>query len=131
MMPSTGERLKRGQRRVPRPRGQVHDEVVEVAPDNVGPELLDRRGHERASPDDGVVRPVEQEIQGHHPDTGRALRWEEAKPDVLRLPPDPEELRDARPGDVGVQDAHAVARPGQGRSMAAGPFPAVRFDRGS
>jgi hypothetical protein len=108
------------------------------------------------------------EIQGHHPDTGRALRWEEAKPDVLRLSRDPEELRDAWPGDVGVQDAYAVARPGQGGSeegghgrlshaalaahhrdhvadgavlrlgklldsggMAAGPVPAVGFDRGS
>ena len=84
---------------------QVDDKVIEVAPADVGDELLDNAGDEGAAPDDRIVVMWQQEVHAHELDAGSALDRFDAIFAHRWLFVDTEELRDAWAGDVGIEQA--------------------------
>ena len=105
-----GERdgLKDAQRHVAGARRHIDEEVVDV-PENVGPELGDHAADDGAAPDDGIGLIVEQKVDGHDLDAGRADAGQEGVFRADGLLVHPERLRDGGAGDVGVQNADAIA----------------------
>ena len=105
-----GERdgLKDAQRHVAGARRHIDEEVVDV-PENVGPELGDHAADDGAAPDDGIGLIVEQKVDGHDLDAGRADAGQEGIFRADGLLVHPKRLRDGGAGDVGVQNADAIA----------------------
>lgn len=97
--------LHDGQRHVAGSWWQVDDEIVEIAPADIGDELLHNAGDEGATPDDWVVVMRQKEIHAHERDAGFALDWLDAVFAHGWLMADAEELRNTWAGDVGVHEA--------------------------
>ena len=89
------------------PGRHVHDERVELAPVDVGQELLERTVQHRAAPHHGLVV-VEEEADRHQLQLA-ANRRHDHPVDHDRLLVDPEQVRDRMAVDVGVEDARALA----------------------
>ena len=71
MMPSTRQGLEHRQRHVAGSGRHIHEQIVHLAPDHVGPELLDGAGDDRAAPDDrGRSRSRSEQVQAHDLDAG-------------------------------------------------------------
>ena len=54
--------------------GHIPKEIAHLAPDDVGPELLDRAGDDRAAPDDRVGLVLGEEVETHDLNAGLGLR---------------------------------------------------------
>jgi len=89
--------------------GQVDNQIVEVAPDDVAPELLDGAADEGATPDDGLVGVRQQQVDGHQLDAPLGLHRQDAQwaADGALLAVE-QHLGNAGPGDVGIEHAHAI-----------------------
>ena len=104
----TREQLAERDGDVARAGGHVHDEHVDVAPVNVGEELLERTMEHRAAPHHRLVA-VEEEADRH--ELQAVLdRWDDHLVDRDRLLVDVQDVRDRVPVDVGVEDADALAQ---------------------
>ena len=68
-----GQALEDGQGDVTGSRRHVHEQEIDVFPDHIGPELLDRTGDDGAAPDDGVFLVLHQQVDAHHVDAHPAL----------------------------------------------------------
>ena len=113
--------LRQGQLDVTGARRHVDHQVVEIAPVGLGHQLLQGSGGHRATPDHGRVV-VGEEGHGHDFDTVGLDRHEPLL--VLDLRPgafgDAEHDALARAIDIGVEDAHPGAFPGQGQGQVGG-----------
>ena len=108
-----GDELGDRDRDVSGARRQVEEQDVEVAPEHVTEELLQRPVEHRSAPDDGLVA-------GHkHPDRNDLHLVRDGRQDHVvdlgRALLDPEHPRDREAVDVSVDDADPQALLGQGR----------------
>ena len=71
--------------------------------------LGDHAADDGAAPDDGIGLIIEQKVDGHDLDAGRADAGQEGIFRADGLLVHPERLRDGGAGDVGVQNADAIA----------------------
>ena len=118
--PVDGERLQHGQRRVRRPGRQIDEQVVEIRPQRLLVELADDAREDRTAPDHRGVLLVRQQVRAddldrrarrrrHHQRLGLlAGRRRRIGLETERLR-QPEQARDRRAGDVGVEDADLLA----------------------
>ena len=120
MMPSTGRDWKHGEGHVAGARRHVHEEVVHVPPDHVGPELLHRPGDDGAPPHHRVGLMLHEQVEAHDLDTGLGDRRVDAQLAALGLGVDAEGGGDGGAGDVGVQHAHLLAQPAHGHRQGGG-----------
>ena len=100
--------------------GHVDEQVVQLAPTHVGPELLDHAGQEAAPPDHGVPLVLQQEVQGDHFNPPGGDFGEDALPVPHGPLGEAEGGGDGGAGDVGVHDAHLVAPLGHGGGQGGG-----------
>ena len=84
---------------------QVNDEIVEIAPANIGDELLYNAGDEGAAPNDRIVVVWQEEVHTHEGDAGFALDRLDAVLTHCWLVADAEKLWNTWAGDVGVHEA--------------------------
>ena len=90
----------------------IHEQIVHILPDHVGPELLHRARDDRAAPDHRVGGVIQQQVDGHDLDAGTGQgRVEAVFIGTLALG-DAEGCGGGGAGDVRVQDAHTLALPG-------------------
>ena len=106
-----GRKLAEGHRDVARPRRHIDEERVEVAPVDVGEELLERPVQHRPAPHDRRVL-VEEEPDRHELQIA-ADRRDDHLVDRDRLLVDAEHVRDRVPVDVAVEDPDLLAEPGE------------------
>ena len=104
-----GQRLEHGQQHVGGSRRHVDEQVVDVAPVRLAPELADGVGHDRAAPCHGQVALRKHEVGGHDLDARLRLTGQDTVGVGGQRVGDAEGLRDGGAGDVGVQDANLVA----------------------
>src|SRR5438309_1373586 len=100
-LPEALHRLSQRQRSIAGARRKIDDEVVELAPMNVGEHLLDRPRHHWSAPDHRLVRAGE-EADRHEPDAESLERYELGV-HHLRLALDAHHARDRRTVDVGIE----------------------------
>ena len=105
-----GEGLEHREGDVARSRGHVDEQEVEIAPGALAPELLEGACHDRAAPDHRVGLVLEHEVRAHDLDAADGLGGhEQVVPCGGVHAREAEHLGDRRTGEVGVEDAHAVA----------------------
>ena len=100
--------------------GHIHKQVVHVAPDDIGPELLHRPGDHRAAPHHRVGLVLGEQVEAHNLNAGFGLRRVDAQLAALGLGVDAEGGGDGGAGDVGVQDAHRLAHAAHGHRQRGG-----------
>ena len=94
---------------VARSRRHVDEHVVDIAPDDVGPELFYGAGNDRSAPYDGSRRVFQEYVHGHD-FNARFCFYRENAVGVSCSPfCQAEGLRDGRAGDVGVEDSRLKA----------------------
>ena len=98
----------------------IHEEIVQLAPDDIGPELLDSAGNDRAAPDDGVGLILGEEVEAHHLHPALGGLGVDAQLAARGPGVDAESLGDGGAGDVGVQDADLLAQAGHGAGQRGG-----------
>ena len=91
--------------------GHIDEHEVHVLPVDIGPELADRPGNDRAAPDDGIAFLLQQQVDGHDLGTEAGDGGQHDLAEAFGLFPDAERLRDAGTGDIGIEDGGAVAQP--------------------
>ena len=93
----------------------VDEQIVDIFPHDVRPELLHRARNDGAAPENRVVLVLEQQIHGH--DLDAAFRHGRVNALLIRTGAfaDAKRLRDGRTGDIGVQHAGAAAGALHGR----------------
>ena len=87
----------------------VDEQIVDIFPHDVRPELLDGAGDDRAAPDDGVGLVREQEVDGHDLDAGAGAVGIQEVLAAHGAAVDAEGLRDGRAGDVGIEHGRLMA----------------------
>ena len=89
--------------------GHIDEHEVHVLPVDIGPELADRPGNDRAAPDDGIAFLLQQQVDGHDLGTEAGDGGQHDLAEAFGLFPDAERLRDTGAGDIGIEDGGAVA----------------------
>ena len=115
-----GDGLEHGQGHVAGSGGHVNEQVVQLAPAHVAPELLDHAAEQAAAPDDGVALVLQQEVQGDDFDAAGGELREDALAVAHGAGVQAEGGGDGGAGDVGVHDADLVALLGHGGGQAGG-----------
>ena len=115
-----GQRLHHRQRSVGSARRQVYDQPVQIAPEDVAPELPDGSADQRPAPDHRVVLVGQQQVDGHDFDARLCLGGQNAQraltgPDAVGK----EHLGDAGAGDVGIEHADPFPLTAQGHCQQA------------
>ncbi len=103
-----GQQLAERDRDVAGPRRHVHDEHVDLAPVDVGEELLERAVEHRPAPHHRLVAALEEEADRHQLQVVLHRRHDQLVHRDRSLP-DAEHVRDRVPVDVRVEHADAVA----------------------
>ena len=104
-----GDGLVDGQGHVAGSGGHVDEQVVQLAPQDVGPELLDHAADQAAAPDNGIAGVFQQQVQGHDLDAFQGQLGQDVLAVTHSTGVQAESLGDGGTGDVGVHDAHLVA----------------------
>ena len=107
------DELRHGQRFIAGAGRAVNDQVVQIVPLHVLQELPDDAHLHRPAPDDRLIRPREQEPDGHDPQRSQLHGHQRI---VATLYPDALQVKhsgDAGAMDVRVQQPHGSAREGQ------------------
>ena len=93
----------------------VDEQIVDIFPHDVRPELLHRARNDGAAPENRVVLVLEQQIHGH--DLDAAFRHGRVNALLIRAGAfaDAKRLRDGRAGDIGVQHTGTAAGTLHGR----------------
>lgn len=104
-----GQGLEDRQRDVARSRRHVDEHVVDIAPDDIGPELLYCAGNDRAAPYDRSRCVFEQEVHGHDLDA-RLGRYRIDTVFIARsVVGQAEDFRNRRARDIGIEDSRLEA----------------------
>lgn len=104
-----GQGLEDCQRNVTRSRRHVDEHVVDVAPDDVSPELFYSTGNDRAAPYDRSGSVFEQEVHGHDFDARLGRNRIDTVFVACRMVRQAEDLRNRRARDIGVEDSRLEA----------------------
>ena len=108
-----GQGLEHGQRRVAGAGRHIHKHVIHVAPDDVGPKLLDGPGDDGPAPHHGGGLLLQQQVDAHHLDAGLGGHGVNAvfigEGPLLHA----KALGDGGAGDVGIQHSHIAAAAAQ------------------
>ena len=103
------QRLEHGQRHVAGARRHVNEQEINV-PHDLLPELLDRARNDGATPDNGGLGVVEQQVDAHDFHAGTAGNRVDALAVTGGRALHAEQAGDGRAGDVGVQHAGLKAK---------------------
>ncbi len=104
------QRLKYCQGHISGSRRHVDEHIIHLSPGHILPELLQRAGDHRTSPDYRIVFLFHQQVHGHHLDAGGGL----CRIQPLFISPQiviiyPEHLRNAGACNIRIQDTHTVS----------------------
>ena len=97
--------LEDRQGNVARSRRHVDEHVVDVAPDDVGPELFNGTGNDRSAPYDRRRDIFQQQVHGHDLDAGLGRNGIDSVVVARGMTGQAEDFRDRRAGDIGVEDS--------------------------
>ena len=114
MMPSTGRVWNTVSGTSPVPGGISTN--VNVVPDHLLPELLDRTGNHGAAPHNGGFLIFQQQVDGHDLDAGVAFHRVDAVLGAHGRAMNAEQFGDGRAGNVSIQHADLVAFAAHGNS---------------
>ena len=118
--PVHGDGLEDGQGHIARSGGHVNEQIVQLAPAHVGPELFDHAAQQAAPPDHRVSLVLQQQVQGDDLDAPGGEFGEDALPVPHGAGVQAEGGGDGGAGDVGVHDAHFITPLGHGGGQGGG-----------
>ena len=113
-------RLHHGEGNVRRSRREVNEEIVQLAPYHVVPELHDRLGEQRAPPDHGIVLLRQEQINRHDLDPGPCFHRQDGLVAARGTRRKAKHLGNTGAGDISIQDAHLTALAAQGNAEQTG-----------
>ena len=109
--------LEHSQRHVTGSGRHIHEHIIHIFPNHIGPELLDSTGNDGTAPNHRRSRIVQQQIDGHDLNAAAGqCRIQALLIGTLTLR-DTESGRCRRTGDVSIQNANLVALAGHGYSQ--------------
>ena len=112
--------LEHGQRYIAGSGRHIHEQVVHILPDHIGPELLDSAGNDGATPDHRRSGIIQQQIDGHHLDTAAAQRGVQAILGCALAFGHAEGSGCGGAGNISIQHANPLALPGHSYSQHGG-----------